>query len=376
MKRFIIVLTFIVVLPITVFSYPKKALIFGVTGQDGTYLSEFLLERGYEVHGVHRNSSLSNTVRVDYLLENLKYKDSFFLHYGDLTDAGNIVTLVEQIDPDEIYNLASQSQVRISFDMPEYTADVGGLGVLRILDAIKKTGRTKKIKFYQASTSEMFGKAQEIPQTESTPFYPRSPYGIAKLFGYWTAVNYRESYGIFACNGILFNHESPLRGETFVTRKISLAVAKKYLGMNDAVLFLGNLDARRDWGYAKDYVEAIWLIMQQDRPDDYVIATGQSHTVREFVELAFKEINITISWKGTGVDEIGFDKATGKVLVKIDPYYFRPAECDVLIGNAKKMYEALKWKPVTTFSELVTIMVQEDIKMLRRQCQKGQKNEN
>lgn len=376
MNRFFKIFLINLLLSIAVFSSPKKALIFGVTGQDGTYLSEFLLERGYEVHGVHRNSSFSNTIRIDPLLGNPLYKGRFILHYGDITDAGSVGTLLEEVDPDEIYNLASQSQVRVSFDMPEYTADVGALGVLRILDAIKRTGKSGKVKFYQASTSEMFGKAQEIPQSETTPFHPRSPYGIAKLYGYWITINYRESYGIFACNGILFNHESPLRGENFVTRKISLAVAKKYLGMSDEVLYLGNLDARRDWGYAKDYVEAIWLTLQQEKPGDYVIATGQAHTVREFVELAFKQISIDIGWRGAGIDEVGFDKATGEELVKINPYYFRPAECDVLIGKPKKTYDTFGWKATTTFSELVKIMVQEDIKMLQKQCKKGVENES
>lgn len=376
MKRFSTIFFVNVLLSITLFSSPKKALIFGVTGQDGTYLSEFLLERGYEVHGVHRNSSFSNTIRIDHLLENPAYKGRLILHYGDITDTGSVVSLVEEVDPDEIYNLASQSQVRISFDMPEYTADAGALGVLRILDAIRRTGKSGKVKFYQASTSEMFGKAKEIPQSETTPFHPRSPYGIAKLYGYWITINYRESYGIFACNGILFNHESPLRGENFVTRKISLAVAKKYLGTSDEVLYLGNLDAQRDWGYAKDYVEAIWLVLQQEKPNDYVIATGQAHTVREFVELAFKQISIDIGWQGTGVDEVGFDIATGEILVKINPYYFRPAECDVLIGNPQKTYDTFGWKATTTFSELVKIMVQEDIKMLQKQCKKGVESEH
>lgn len=366
MKQKLIIILTCILLPINVFAYQKKALIFGVTGQDGTYLSEFLLKRGYEVHGVHRNSSFSNTSRVDHFLESPEYKDKFILHYGDLTYASSLVALIRDVEPDEVYNLAAQSQVRLSFDMPEYTADVGALGVLRILEAIRRAEKTKKIKFYQASTSEMFGKAREIPQRESTPFYPRSPYGVAKLYGYWITINYRESYDMFACNGILFNHESPLRGETFVTRKISLAVAKKYLGSNE-VLSLGNLDVRRDWGYAKDYVEAIWLILQQEKPDDYVIATGQAHTVREFVELAFEEIGITIGWKGTGVDEVGFDRTTGDVLVKIDSHYFRPAECDVLVGDTQKTYKTFQWQPSTSFPELVKIMVQEDIKMLQSQ---------
>ncbi len=366
MKKSIIISLLFLVLPNSNCANSKKALIFGVTGQDGTYLSEFLLERGYEVHGVIRRSSLSNTCRIDYLLESHNYRDKFFLHYGDLMDTGNIITLVKEIDPDEIYNLAAQSHVRVSFEVPEETANVDALGVLRILDAIRKTDKIKKIKFYQASSSEMFGDVREIPQKELTPFYPRSPYAVAKLFGYWITVNYREAYGIFACNGILFNHESPIRGENFVTRKISLAVAKIHMAQQD-VLYLGNLDAKRDWGYAKDYVEAMWLMLQQDHPDDYVIATGETHTVREFVELAFKEIGITIGWKGTGIDEVGFDKSTGVTLVKIDPQYFRPSEVNFLLGDSTKAKRTFKWQPSTSFEDLVKNMVHEDIRVLKNQ---------
>jgi len=345
---------------------PKKALIFGVTGQDGTYLSEFLLEQGYEVHGVRRRSSTSsNTERIDYLSENMLYEGRFFLHYGDLSDSGSIHTLVQEINPDEVYNLAAQSHVGISFSLPEQTSDIDALGVLRILEAIRKTGNAKKTKFYQASTSELFGKVRTIPQTESTPFYPRSPYAVAKLYAYWITVNYREAYGMYACNGILFNHESPLRGENFVTRKITQAVAKIHAGLQET-LSLGNLDAKRDWGYAKDYVIAMWSMLQQEKPADYVIATGQTHTVREFVELAFKEVGITICWNGQGVDEVGFDQATGRVLVKVDPQYYRPTEVDFLLGDATKAHLELNWKPATSFQDLVKIMMHEDVKRVIR----------
>lgn len=339
--------------------HAKTALIFGVTGQDGSYLAEFLLEKGYEVHGVKRRSSSFNTARLDHL-----YKDphiahiQFFLHYGDLADGANIVQLIHAIEPDEIYNLGAQSHVRVSFDIPEYTADIDALGTLRILEAIRMS--KKKIRFYQASSSEMFGKVQEIPQKESTPLYPRSPYGCAKVFSYWTTVNYRESYGIFACNGILFNHESPRRGETFVTRKITRAVAHIYYGLQD-ILYLGNLDAQRDWGYAKDYVEAMWLMLQQEEPSDYVIATGETHSVREFCQAAFKEVGIEIEWQGEGLHEKGINKKTGKTLIAIDPVYFRPAEVDLLIGDATYAQQTLGWKPRTTFSELITIMVHHDL---------------
>ncbi len=342
---------------------PKKAIIFGITGQDGAYLTEFLLNKNYEVHGVIRRSSLANTTRLEsFIQDSATFNKSLFLHYGDLTDSMSIFDLIQRVQPDEIYNLAAQSHVRVSFDLPEYTAEVDALGTLRILETIKLLNLSTKVKFYQASTSELYGLVQETPQTETTPFYPRSPYGVAKLYGYWITVNYRESYGIFACNGILFNHESPLRGETFVTRKITLAACRHKLGMQD-VLYLGNLDAKRDWGYAKDYVEAMWLMLQQDVPNDYVIATGEAHSVREFVELAFKELDIGIEWQGEGVEEQGIDKKTGKAIVKIDPRYYRPSEVDFLLGKADKAEKMLKWKPKTSFKELVKIMVEADYKI-------------
>src|SRR5688572_27444366 len=313
----------------------KKALIFGVAGQDGAYLVEFLLNKNYEVHGVKRRSSSLNTGRVDRFYEEVQYAQNFFLHYGDVTDAINVVHLVQHIQPDEIYNLSAQSHVKVSFELPEYTAEVNGIGTLRILEAIRILGFTDKVKFYQASTSELYGLVQEIPQTEKTPFYPRSPYAVAKLYGFWATVNYREAYGMFACNGILFNHESPLRGETFVTRKITLAACRYKVGLQK-VLHLGNLDSKRDWGYAKDYVEAMWLMLQQDHPDDYVIATGENHSVREFVELAFKAIDIEIEWQGSGIDEVGVDKSNNNIVIKIDPNYYRPTEVDFLLGNAAK----------------------------------------
>lgn len=336
-----------------------RALIFGVTGQDGAYLAEFLLAKGYEVHGVKRRSSSFNTQRIDHLYQDRHNKKAQLkLHYGDLADSACIAKLIHEIQPDEVYNLGAQSHVRVSFDIPEYTADIDALGTLRILEAIKNSD--KKIKFYQASSSEMFGKVQEIPQSETTPFYPRSPYGCAKVFSYWITLNYREAYDIFACNGILFNHESPIRGETFVTRKITRAVAHIKQGLQDT-LYLGNLDAKRDWGYAKDYVEAMWLMLQQDTPDDYVISTGETHSVREFVELAFKEVSIEIAWQGSGFDEKGIDTKTGKVIVAIDATYFRPTEVDLLIGDSSKALQKLGWKPQTTFKELVKIMVQHDL---------------
>lgn len=343
----------------------KSAIIFGVTGQDGIYLADLLLNKGYDVHGVRRRSSTSNTQRIDsFLNKNKNFAEHFFLHYGDLLDSSGIYALVEAIQPDEIYNLAAQSHVRVSFDNPEFTAEADAIGVLRILSAIKAAQPKKKIKFYQASSSEMFGLVQEIPQKESTPFYPRSPYGVSKLFAHWMGINYRESYGMFICNGILFNHESPLRGDNFVTRKISLAVARIALGSNDPIV-LGNLDAKRDWGYAKDYVEAMWLMLQQPTPDDYVIATGETHTVREFIELAFKEVGKEIQWTGTGIDEIGYDKKSGNVVVKIDPKFFRPAEVDLLIGDCSKAHKILGWSPSTSFEQLVKIMVTHDIQLLK-----------
>lgn len=334
----------------------KKALITGITGQDGSYLAEFLLEKGYEVHGLRRAASVFNTERIDHLIET--GRENFYLHYGDLTDSSNLSRLLETIQPDEIYNLGAQSHVHISFQVPEYTAEVDGIGTLRLLDAIRETGiRTR---FYQASTSELYGKVQEVPQKETTPFYPRSPYGVAKLYSYWIVVNYRESYNLFACNGILFNHESPRRGKTFVTRKITLAVANIKKGLQETVA-LGNLDAKRDWGYAKDYIEAMWLMLQQEKPEDFVIATGETHTVREFCELAFKEAGYEIEWQGTGIDEKGVDKATGKVLVEIDPKYFRPSEVDLLIGDSSKAQKVLDWKPKVTFQELIKMMMAYDL---------------
>jgi len=338
----------------------KKALMTGITGQDGSYLAEILLEKGYEVHGIIRRSSSFNTSRIDHI-----YRDphtngvKFFLHFGDLSDSSNISRLIEKIKPDEIYNLGAQSHVRVSFDMPEYTADVVGLGALRILDAIKESGI--KTKYYQASSSEMFGKVQEIPQKETTPFHPRSPYGCAKVFAYWITKNYRESYNIFACNGILFNHESPRRGSTFVTKKITEGLVKIKLGLQDK-LYLGNLDAKRDWGYAKDFAEAMWLMMQAKKPDDYVIATNETHSVREFVEEAAKILDMEIEWTGKGKKEKGIDKKTGKVIIEIDPIYFRPAEVDLLIGDYSKAKKELGWKPKTKFKDLVKLMVKEDLK--------------
>jgi GDPmannose 4,6-dehydratase len=310
----------------------KKALITGITGQDGAYLAEFLLKKGYEVHGIKRRASSFNSARVDHLYRD-PHEESvrFLMHYGDLTDATNLIRIIQQIQPEEIYNLAAQSHVQVSFETPEYTANADALGALRILEALRILGLEKTTRFYQASTSEMFGKVQETPQNENTPFYPRSPYGAAKVYAYWITVNYREAYNIFACNGILFNHESPIRGETFVTRKITRAVARIKLGLQER-FFLGNLDSKRDWGHALDYVEAMWLMVQEAHPQDYVIATGESHSVREFVESAFREVGIGVSWKGSGVDEVGLDAKTGKSLVKIDSRYFRPTEVDFLLG--------------------------------------------
>ncbi|OAM92793.1 GDPmannose 4,6-dehydratase [Pelosinus fermentans] len=351
----------------------KRALITGVTGQDGAYLSEFLLEKGYEVHGIKRRSSMFNTDRIDHL-----YKDQhennvrLFLHYGDMTDSTNLIRIIQQVQPDEIYNLAAQSHVQVSFETPEYTANSDALGTLRILEAIRILGLERKTKFYQASTSELYGLVQETPQKETTPFYPRSPYAAAKIYGYWITVNYREAYGMFACNGILFNHESPLRGETFVTRKITRAVARIKIGLQDN-LYLGNLDAKRDWGYAKDYVEAMWLMLQQDKPEDFVVATGQTQKVRDFVELAFREVGIEVVWQGNGVEEKGLDKATGKVLVEVDSRYFRPTEVELLLGDPTKAKEKLGWQAKTTLAELVSMMVQEDLKSATRDvlCEKN-----
>lgn len=340
----------------------KKALIFGVTGQDGTYLAEFLLEKNYEVHGVRRRSSTKNTERIDLLLK--KYNQDqqrFFIHYGDISDSVNVNQLIHLIRPDEVYNLAAQSHVKVSFDVPAYTIEVNGMGVLHILESIRMLSDSKPVKFYQASTSELFGKVREIPQTENTPFHPRSPYGIAKLCAHWISVNYREAYGVFSCNGILFNHESPLRDEMFVTRKITLA-ASRYKHNLQEILYIGNLDATRDWGFAKDYVEAMWLMLQQEEPDDYVIATGTAHTVREFVELAYKYVGVDIEWEGAGINEYGTDKKTGKVIVAIDPDLYRPSEVDYVLGNASKAKTILNWEPKTSFHELLQIMMVSDLK--------------
>ena len=344
----------------------KTALITGVTGQDGAYLAELLLNKGYIVHGVKRRSSLFNTDRIDHLFQDIHEKNvKFTLHYGDLTDATNLIRIIQEVQPDEIYNLAAQSHVQVSFETPEYTANSDALGTLRLLEAIRILGLTEKTRFYQASTSELYGKVQETPQRETTPFYPRSPYAAAKLYGYWVTVNYREAYGMYACNGILFNHESPIRGETFVTRKITRAVARIQLGLQES-LYLGNLDAKRDWGFAGDYVEAMWLMLQQDKADDYVVATGETHSVREFVELAFKEIGTTIAWEGTGVEEKSICKESGKELIHVDPRYFRPTEVDLLLGDPSKAKAKLGWGPKVTFRELVSMMVREDIKATER----------
>lgn len=339
----------------------KVALITGITGQDGSYLTELLIEKGYEVHGIIRRHSTISTGRIDKLFEDPKIGNKkLFLHYGDLTDSSNLNRLIEKIQPTELYNLAAQSHVAVSFEVPEYTAEATGVGTLRLLDAIRESG--VKCKFYQASTSELFGGLPNTaPQSEKTPFYPKSPYGVAKLYSYWITVNYRESYGLFACNGILFNHESPRRGETFVTRKITMAVANIIAGKQEK-LSLGNMDAKRDWGFAGDYVEGMWRILQQDEPKDYVLATNETHTVREFVELAFKEVGIEIVWNGTGVDEKGIDKATGKVLVDVNPRYFRPAEVELLWGDSTKAETELEWKRKVKFEDLVKMMVDSDMK--------------
>jgi GDPmannose 4,6-dehydratase len=349
----------------------KKALITGITGQDGSYLAEFLIDKGYEVHGIIRRSSSFNTERIEPLylrdvIKDMHGKKKLHLHYGDMTDSSNLIRLMKEVEPDEVYNLAAQSHVKVSFDVPEYTADVDGLGTLRLLEAVRLLGREKATRIYQASTSELYGLVQEVPQKETTPFYPRSPYGVAKLYGYWITKNYREAYGMFACNGILFNHESERRGETFVTRKITLAAARIFHGLQDK-LYLGNLDALRDWGYAKDYVECMWLILQQEQPDDFVIASGEMHTVREFTELAFLEIGIELTWSGEGVGEKGMDRKTGKVLVEVDPAYFRPAEVEQLLGDPTKARTKLGWNPVkTSFRELVKIMVKSDLEYTRK----------
>ena len=340
----------------------KKAFITGITGQDGSYLTELLLSKGYEVHGLIRRASTFNTGRIDHLYQDPHLSEvRLFLHYGDLTDAGSLCGLISKIQPDEIYNLGAQSHVRVSFDVPEYSAEVDAAGVLRLLDAIMESGVPAR--FYQASTSELYGKVQEIPQSETTPFYPRSPYAVAKLYGFWIVKNYRESYHMHASNGILFNHESPRRGETFVTRKITMAAARIHRKLQEC-LYIGNLNARRDWGYAPDYVQMMWLMLQQDTPDDYVAATGEMHTVREFIERAFSLLGHPIEWRGKGVDEIGVDTTTGKTVVRIDPRYFRPAEVEQLLGNSAKARSKLGWKPSVTFEKLVEIMVDGDLRLL------------
>lgn len=345
----------------------KRALITGITGQDGAYLADFLLKKGYEVHGIKRRASSFNTHRIDHLYQDPHEKDQrFILHYGDLADSSNLIRIIQQVQPDEIYNLGAQSHVQVSFEVPEYTADVDGIGTLRLLEAIRLLGLTNKTRFYQASTSELFGKVQEIPQKETTPFYPRSPYACAKLYAYWITVNYRESYGMYACNGILFNHESPIRGETFVTRKVTRAAARIKLGLQEK-LYMGNLDAKRDWGYAGDYVELMWLMLQQEKPDDYVMATGITTTVRDFITKAFYEAGIELTWEGSGVDEKGRDRSTGKVLVEVDPRYFRPAEVELLIGDPTKAITKLGWKPRVSLDELITMMVQADLKEAERE---------
>ena len=331
----------------------KKALITGVTGQDGSYLAEFLLEKGYEVHGIRRRTSLFNTDRIDHLYRDpLQAKVNFYLHYGDLTDTSSLTHVLAKVRPDELYNLGAQSHVAVSFEEPEYTANSDALGALRLLEAIRILGLEKKTRFYQASTSELYGKVQEVPQTEETPFYPRSPYAVAKLYAYWITVNYREAYGIYACNGILFNHESPVRGETFVTRKITRALARITLNLQEKI-FLGNLDAARDWGHARDYVEMQWLMLQQEKPEDFVISTGRQQTVREFVNIAARELGLSIRWEGKGIDERGIDEATGKEIVAVDPKYFRPTEVESLLGDPSKAREKLGWEPRITFEELV-----------------------
>ncbi|MFK7836496.1 MAG: GDP-mannose 4,6-dehydratase [Sulfitobacter sp.] len=356
----------------------KTALITGVTGQDGSYLAEFLLEKGYEVHGIKRRSSLFNTDRVDHVYEDPHVPDQqFIMHYGDLTDTSNLVRIIQQVQPDEIYNLGAQSHVAVSFEVPEYTADVDAMGTLRLLEAIRILGLEKKTKFYQASTSELYGMVQEVPQRETTPFYPRSPYAVAKLYAYWICVNYREAYGIYACNGILFNHESERRGETFVTRKITRALARISQGLEDC-LYLGNMDALRDWGHAKDYVRMQWLMLQQDEPEDFVIATGEQHSVRSFVEKSAAPLGIELEWSGEGVDEIGTVKSVtgdtapnvkaGDVIVRVDPRYFRPTEVETLLGDPSKAHDKLGWKPEISFEEMVREMVQNDLLSARKEA--------
>jgi len=344
----------------------KRALITGITGQDGSYLAELLLSKGYEVHGIKRRSSSFNTERIDHIYQDPHEKSPrFVLHYGDLTDSSNITRIIQHVKPDEIYNLGAQSHVQVSFEVPEYTANSDALGTLRLLESIRLLGLEKKVRFYQASTSELYGLVQEIPQTEKTPFYPRSPYGVAKLYGFWIVKNYRESYGMYACNGILFNHESPRRGETFVTRKITRAAARISLGLQEK-LYLGNLNAKRDWGFAGDYVEAMWLMLQQKEADDFVIATGTTVPVRDFVDMAFKQLGVILEWKGKDENETGVDTKSGKVFVQVDPRYFRPAEVDLLVGDPSKAKELLGWEPKVKLSELVKMMVENDYKIAQR----------
>jgi GDPmannose 4,6-dehydratase len=354
----------------------KTALITGVTGQDGAYLTELLLDKGYEVHGVKRRSSSFNTGRIDHLYEDPHEEHTrLHLHYGDMTDATNLIRIVQETRPDEIYNLAAQSHVQVSFETPEYTANADAVGTLRLLEAIRLLGLSETTRFYQASTSELYGKVQEIPQSEKTPFYPRSPYGVAKLYAYWITVNYREAYGIHASNGILFNHESPIRGETFVTRKITRAVAAIHHGLQER-LYLGNLDAKRDWGHAKDYVEGMWRIVQHDTPSDFVLAKGETRSVREFVELAFAEVGTDVVWHGEGVDEIGLDRRTGQTLVQVDPSYFRPTEVDILIGDPSKAKRELAWQATTPFDSLVREMVAEDLKNVSEEARSRRLDED
>lgn len=345
----------------------KKALITGITGQDGSYLAELLLEKGYEVHGIKRRASSYNTSRIDHLYQDVHEPDRrLFLHYGDLTDSMNLTRLIQEIAPDEVYNLGAQSHVKVSFECPEYTANADGLGTLRLLEAIRSCGFEKKTRFYQASTSELYGLVQETPQKETTPFYPRSPYAVAKLYAYWITVNYRESYRMFACNGILFNHESPRRGETFVTRKITRSVARIKLGIEEC-LYLGNLNSKRDWGYAKDYVEGMWKILQQEQPEDFVLATGVTTTIRRFCEMAFAEVGMEIIWQGSGLEEKGIDKATGRTVVAVDPRYFRPAEVDLLLGDPRKAQEKLGWKPKYDLPTLVREMMKADLEEAKKE---------
>jgi GDPmannose 4,6-dehydratase len=339
----------------------NRALITGITGQDGAYLADFLLKKGYEVHGIKRRASSFNTARVDHLYRDPHEQDvRFMMHYGDLTDSTNLIRIIQEIQPDEVYNLGAQSHVKVSFETPEYTANVDGLGTLRILEAIRILKMEEKTRFYQASTSELFGKVQEIPQKETTPFYPRSPYGVAKLYAYWITVNYREAYGMYACNGILFNHESPVRGETFVTRKITRALARIKIGLQDT-LYLGNLDARRDWGHARDFVEMQWLMLQQDKPEDYVIATGIQYSVRELIEIAAQQLGISIRWEGEGAEEKGLEEKTGQVVIAVDPGYYRPTEVNELLGDAGKAREKLGWVPGTSFEEMIAEMIGADM---------------